>query len=79
MEYKHKYPFGRIEVLYGSKCVCTPKGSKEPVSITWCYCCKGHVHTLLEVALGQKLTGKVLCSSCSGGENCQFEFEINSL
>ncbi|MDD4663939.1 MAG: DUF6144 family protein [Caldisericia bacterium] len=69
----------KIHVTFGepgSKCVCTPKGSKEPVSITWCYCCKGHVHKLLEVALEQKLTGKVICSSCSGGENCQFEFEI---
>ena len=69
----------KIHVTFGepgSKCVCTPKGSKEPVSITWCYCGKGHVQKLLEVALGKKLTGKVICSTCSGGENCQFEFEI---
>lgn len=70
---------GKIHVTFGepgSKCVCTPKGSKETVSITWCYCCKGHVQKLLEVALEEKLTGKVISSSCSGGENCQFEFEV---
>ena len=61
----------------GSKCVCTPKASKEPISITWCYCCKGHVHKLMEAAIEKNLKGRVISSACSGGDTCRFEFVID--
>ena len=59
------------------RCVCLPKAS-EPISITYCYCCGGHVKHHLQIALGRTLTCTVRSSSlCSGGtQPCTFLFDI---
>jgi len=48
------------------RCVCLPK-AKEPLSITYCYCCGGHVKHHLQTALGRELTCKVRSSALSSG------------
>jgi hypothetical protein len=60
------------------RCVCLPK-AKEPVSITYCYCCGGHVKHHLQTALGRKLSCQVQSSPLStGGKSpCTFIFAIN--
>ena len=61
----------------GSKCVCLPKNSAEPFSITYCHCCKGHIIKLLEAALKRPLSGDVLASACSGGDTCRFAIYLD--
>ncbi len=58
------------------RCVCLPKASKEPVSITYCYCCGGHVKHHLQNALRQKLACTVLSTALSSGGKtaCSFSF-----
>jgi hypothetical protein len=67
------YPEG----LEKYRCVCLPK-AKKPISITYCYCCGGHVKNHLQTATGKKLYCKVVHSSLSSGgkKPCTFEFEI---
>jgi hypothetical protein len=48
------------------RCVCVPK-AKEPLSITYCYCCGGHVKHHLQTALGRPMTVKVRSSALSSG------------
>lgn len=59
------------------RCVCLSK-AKEPVSITYCYCCGGHVKHHLQKALGRKLDVKVRSSAVSSGgkKPCTFLFRI---
>ena len=59
------------------RCVCLPK-AKEPISITYCYCCGGHVKSHLQEALGRKLSCTVKSSALSskGQKPCQFSFKI---
>lgn len=59
------------------RCVCLPK-AKEPISITYCYCCGGHAKHHLQTALGRKLEMKVRSSAlASGGKKpCTFLFRI---
>ena len=47
-------------------CACLRK-VEEPLSITYCYCCGGHVKHHLQTALGRKLTVAVLSSALSSG------------
>jgi len=58
------------------RCVCLPK-AKEPLSVTYCYCCGGHVKHHLQVALGRKLKCKVRSSALSSGgrKPCTFILE----
>jgi len=65
------------EGLESYRCVCLPK-AKEPVSITYCYCCGGHVKHHLQNALGRKLSLEVRSSALeSGGKRpCTFLFAI---
>jgi hypothetical protein len=55
------------------RCVCLPK-AKEPVSITYCYCCGGHVKHNLQNALGRKVEITVETSALASGgrEPCTF-------
>ncbi len=48
------------------RCVCLTKPEK-PVSITYCYCCGGHVKHHLQIALGRKLSCTVRSSALSSG------------
>jgi hypothetical protein len=59
------------------RCVCLPKAT-DPVSITYCYCCGGHVKHHLQTALGRKLQMKVRSSAlASGGKRpCTFLLSI---
>lgn len=59
------------------RCVCLPQ-AKEPLSITYCYCCGGHVKHHLQTALGRELDCTVLSSALSSGgtESCVFSFRV---
>lgn len=59
------------------RCVCLPK-AKEPLSITYCYCCGGHVKHHLQIALDRKLACRVRSSALSSGgrKPCTFIFSI---
>ncbi len=63
------------QATYG--CVCLSK-AKEPVSITYCYCCGGHVKHHLQIALGCRLSCTVRSSALSSGGKhpCTFLFDI---
>jgi len=59
-------------------CVCTGiNAAKEPVSITYCHCCKGHVIKLLEAAFKKPLRGEVLTSCISGSDDCRFAIHLD--
>lgn len=59
------------------RCVCLPK-AREPLSITYCYCCGGHVKHHLQIALGRNLDCTVHSSALSSGGKfpCTFSFRI---
>lgn len=59
------------------RCVCLPQ-AKEPLPITYCYCCGGHVKHHLQIALGRELECTVLSSALSSGgkKPCVFSFRI---
>lgn len=59
-------------------CVCMRK-SNEPISITYCYCCGGHVKHHLQTALGRKLSCHVQSSPLSSGgkDPCTFLFTFD--
>ncbi len=65
------------EGLARYRCVCLPQ-AKEPISITYCYCCGGHVKHHLQNALGRNLDCTVLSSALSSGGKrpCTFRFRI---
>lgn len=65
------FPEGQTEF----KCVCLRKAT-EPISITYCYCCGGHVKHHLQIALGEALACRVVSSALSSGgkKPCLFEF-----
>ena len=59
------------------RCVCLPQ-AKEPLPITYCYCCGGHVKHHLQIALGRELDCTVRSSALSSGGKfpCTFHFRI---
>ena len=59
------------------RCNCLPK-AKEPLPITYCYCCGGHVKHHLQTALGRDLACTVRSSALSSGgkKPCTFSFRI---
>ena len=74
---------GRVLVCFSPdgqpeyRCVCLPK-AKEPVSMTYCYCCGGHVKHHLRIALGRRLACTVRSSALSSGgrQPCTFLLSI---
>ena len=48
------------------RCPCLPQ-AKEPLSITYCFCCGGHVKHHLQHALGRQMTCRVRTSALSSG------------
>ncbi|MBN2047849.1 MAG: hypothetical protein JW750_08415 [Anaerolineaceae bacterium] len=74
---------GRVEVKFAPdgldsyRCVCQPKAA-EPISITYCYCCGGHVKHHLQNALGHNLACEVVTTplSTSGQTPCTFRFTL---
>ena len=65
------------EGLEQYRCVCLPQ-AKEPLPITYCYCCGGHVKHHLQTALGRDLDCTVRSSALSSGgkKPCTFSFRI---
>ncbi|NPV46130.1 MAG: hypothetical protein HPY69_04165 [Armatimonadetes bacterium] len=65
------------EGLEHYRCVCLPK-AEGPVSITYCYCCGGHVKHHLQTALGRKLEMTVRSSALAsaGKEPCTFLLKV---
>ena len=61
----------------GYRCSCLPKAEK-PLSVTYCYCCGGHVKYHFQISLGLKLDYTVISTALSsGGESpCTFSFRI---
>jgi hypothetical protein len=64
------------EAHYGCPCL---RGAKEPLSITYCYCCGGHVRHHLQTALGCKLDVTVLSSALSSGGRKPCTFLLHAL
>jgi hypothetical protein len=58
-------------------CYCLPQ-AKEPLPITYCFCCGGHVKHHLQIALGKKLDCTTRSSALSSGGQftCVFSFKI---
>lgn len=73
----------RIGEKGGFECPCPVfqgAGIKEPVSITYCYCCAGHFRFHYQIALGVPLrTRQVESSALASGstEPCRFIYEID--
>jgi len=77
---------GRILVSFAPeglpeyRCACFGLGRsvKEPLPITYCYCCGGHVKHHLQIALGRKLECQVRSSALSSGgrKPCTFLFSL---
>jgi hypothetical protein len=65
------------EGLAEYRCVCLPQAT-EPLAITYCYCCGGHVKHHLQTALGRELELTVRSSSLSsrGKKPCTFLFTL---
>ena len=66
----------------GFQCPCpvfSNSGHQGPVSLTYCYCCAGHLRFHYQIALGVKLATKAVLSSAlasEGTEPCRFVYEI---
>jgi hypothetical protein len=60
------------------RCPCLPH-AKEPLPITYCYCCGGHVKHHLQTALGRPMQVEVISSALSSGgtQPCKFLFTLN--
>ena len=59
------------------RCVCLPK-AEQPISITYCLCCGGHIKHHLQIALGHKLalTARVTALSSGGTAPCTFAYTV---
>lgn len=55
------------------RCVCL-RQAQEPISVTYCYCCGGHVKHHLQTALGRALNCETVSSALSSGgtQGCVF-------
>ncbi len=58
-------------------CPCIAR-REEPISVTYCYCCAGHVKHHLQIALGRKVEMTVLSSAAAsgGGAPCRFSCRL---
>jgi len=61
----------------GYRCSCLPKAEK-PISVTYCYCCGGHVKHHFQISLGLKLeaTPRGTALSTGGKKPCTFSLRI---
>ena len=62
--------------LEAYRCPCLK--AQEPLSITYCYCCGGHVKHHLQIALGRKLEVEAVSTALSSGGRlpCVFALTI---
>jgi len=65
------------EGLERYRCSCLPKAEKA-LSVTYCYCCGGHLKYHMQISFGRKLDYTVLSSALSSGgkKPCTFSFRI---
>jgi len=71
--YEVKLDGDKIHVNFGfGPCWCHCARSGRKVSVTYCYCCLGHVLKHLGTALERKLEGDVVGTTCSGSAPCRF-------
>ena len=78
-----RLPDGRLRVRFfpegqeSYRCVCL-RGADQPFSVTYCYCCGGHIRHHLQTALGRelRLTTEATALSSGGRESCTFLFEM---
>ncbi|MBI5832058.1 MAG: hypothetical protein HZB16_07080 [Armatimonadetes bacterium] len=74
---------GQIEVCFfpegleQHRCPCLPHAA-EPLSLTYCECCAGHLRHHLGTALGCRVDGQVVASALASGgrEGCLFRFTV---
>lgn len=74
---------GRVKVCFAPEgqdsygCPCLPQ-MREPMPVTYCYCCGGHVKRHLQTALGRKLQTTVVHTALSTGgtKPCTFLFRF---
>ena len=61
----------------GYRCSCLPKAEK-PLSVTYCYCCGGHIKYHFQISLGLKLeaTQRGTALSTGGKKPCTFSLRI---
>jgi hypothetical protein len=61
----------------GYRCSCLPKAEK-PLSVTYCYCCGGHIKHHFQISLGLKLeaTPRGTALSTGGEKPCTFSLKI---
>jgi len=66
----------KVHIRFGTQwCVCHAiRASKEPVSVTYCHCCKGHLMGLLQAAFGEPVKMDIIETHISGGKDCRFAF-----
>ena len=66
----------KVHIGFGTQwCVCHAiRASKEPVSVTYCHCCKGHLMGLLQAAFGEPVRMDIIETHISGGKDCRFVF-----
>lgn len=59
------------------RCVCLSK-AEEPISITYCLCCGGHIKHHLQIALGRTLHMEAVTSALAsdGADPCTFRFTL---
>ncbi len=71
----------KVHFRFGTtSCVCHAiRASREPVSITYCHCCKGHLMGLLAAAFGEPVKMDVVATHISGGKDCRFVFHPTRL
>jgi hypothetical protein len=69
----HFMPEGRASY----RCPCLPQAA-EPLPITYCMCCGGHIKHHLQVALGRRLVCRVRSSALSSGgtKPCTFALTL---
>ncbi len=62
-----------------TRCVCLGAVT-EPISDSYCFCCGGHIKHHLQIALGVKVTCKVVHTALTtaGKEGCTFNYQIIS-
>lgn len=77
-DYAVKLDGKKIYVNFGlGRCWCHCSYAGRKVSVTYCYCCLGHVLKLMEVALGRQLNGLVIGTVSSGSGPCRFEVSLD--
>ena len=65
----------------GGKCFCLGYIPKEPMPMSWCACCGGHIRHHFETALGVKAECRCISSQLSscGKEKCVFELRVTEV